>query len=218
MPAIGITGGISTGKTTFCRLLQQLLPEAKFFDADKAARLLTDDDPEVRREIAELFGDSIYSQAGDLNRAQVRGIILVSAAKRRTLEQILHPRIRSQWSAEAQTYRNSSDFFFADIPLLYETGGEILCDRVVVVACSPEVQLRRLLQRGSSVRLPGGLEGASPSMSKSEALELIQTQMPVDEKIRSADHVIWNNDGEDILAEQAKNLVDLWRTIKWTQE
>jgi len=129
--------------------------------------------------------------------------MLSSAVKRVALEEILHPRIRSQWSAEAQRYRNSSDFFFADIPLLYETGGETLCDRVVVVACSPEVQLRRLLERRSPV--DGG------SMRESEAGEMIKAQMPIKEKINRADHVVWNNDGVPVIAEQARDLVNLWR-------
>jgi dephospho-CoA kinase len=203
MPAIGITGSIATGKSTFCRLLRELVPEAKFFDADQAARSLTDDDPEARQEIRAVFGEEVYSTDGDLNRDKLRAIVLSSAAKRVALEEILHPRIRSQWSAEAQRYRNSSDFFFADIPLLYETGGETLCDRVVVVACSPEVQLRRLLERRSPV--DGG------SMRESEAGEMIKAQMPIKEKINRADHVVWNNDGVPVIAEQARDLVNLWR-------
>src|SRR5207253_7616564 len=114
------------------------MPTAAFFSADQAARHLVDLDPNVKKEVAAEFGADIYSAAGDLNRGRLRGIILESAAKKNALEIILHPRIRRQWSAEAQNYRQSPDFFFADIPLLYETGGEILCDRVVVVACSPE--------------------------------------------------------------------------------
>ena len=156
MPSIGITGGISTGKTTFCRYLRTLIPEAEFFDADNAARWFTDHDAEVRLRISEIFGPGIYSNGGDLNRDELRAIIVESAANRAALEQILHPRIRGKWSAEAQRYRNSPDFFFADIPLLYETGGEILCDRVVVVACSPALQLARLLGRKSRDDGPAG--------------------------------------------------------------
>jgi dephospho-CoA kinase len=118
MPAIGITGGISTGKSTLLRQLRKLLPAANYFDADQAARVLTDQDPEAREAIRHTFGGHLFSAGGDLNRSALRAIILASAAKRVALEQILHPRIRSQWSAEAQRYRNSSDFFFADIPLL----------------------------------------------------------------------------------------------------
>ncbi|MFL6513614.1 MAG: dephospho-CoA kinase [Chthoniobacterales bacterium] len=215
MPAIGITGGIATGKTTFCRFLRELMPNGVFFDADKAARVLTDSDSEVQVAIRQAFGPNIYSESGDLKRAELRAIILTSAAKREALEKILHPRIRSQWSAEAQRYRNSSDFFFADIPLLYETGGETLCDRVVVVACSEQVQLRRLMQRGSSSE-PS--PGTGRTVSEAEAIRTIQAQMPVQEKASRADHVMWNNDGEPVLAAQAADLVRLWTANSWTQK
>src|ERR1043166_4159958 len=104
MPTIGITGGVATGKTTFSHCLRELLPDAEFFDADQAARSLTDEDPEVKKEIREVFGTDIYSKSGDLNRGQLRAIIIESAVKRKALEQILHPRIRRHWSAEAQRY------------------------------------------------------------------------------------------------------------------
>ena len=207
MPAIGITGGISTGKSTFCRHLLELMPEASFFDADKAARQLTDNDSAVQDEIRQAFGSDVFTSTGDLNRGQIRVIILESAAKRGALEQILHPRIRSQWSAEAQRYRNSSEFFFADIPLLYETGGEKLCDRVAVVACSPEVQLNRLLARGMN---KGGHR-----LGAEEATEMIKAQMPLEHKVQRADYVVWNNDSERVMADQAGLLVDLWRKT-WT--
>ena len=197
MPAIGITGGISTGKTALCDCLRETIPAAKFFNADQAARHLVDLDPDVKKEVAAEFGADIYSAASDLNRARLRGIILESAAKKNALEKILHPRIRRQWSAEAQNYRQSSDFFFADIPLLYETGGETLCDRVVVVACSPDVQLGRLLQRGS--------------IDRSVAEKLVKSQMPLEEKIKRADHVVWNNGERSVLMEQAQLLAQLWR-------
>src|SRR5438477_7398760 len=121
MPAIGITGGISTGKSTFCDCLREIIPAAKFFDADVAARSLSKL-PEVKQEILGQFGREVFSPEGDLNRAKLRAIVFADAAKRRSLEQILHPRIRRQWMAQAERHRNSPDFFFADIPLLYETG------------------------------------------------------------------------------------------------
>src|SRR5947207_14537119 len=80
-------------------------------------------------------------------RAEPRSIVFAVPTRKRALEEILHPRIRRQWSTQAETHRNSPDFFFADIPLLYETGGETLCDRVVVVACASSTQLRWLIER-----------------------------------------------------------------------
>src|SRR5437870_2452342 len=128
MPAIGITGGISTGKSTFCDCLREIVPAAKFFDADQAARSLVEL-PEVKQEILGQFGSDVFSPDGHLNRTKLGAIVFGDATKRHALEQILHPRIRRQWIAEAKKHRNFSDFFFADIPLLYETGGETLCER-----------------------------------------------------------------------------------------
>ncbi|MEY2512132.1 MAG: dephospho-CoA kinase [Verrucomicrobiota bacterium] len=207
MPAIGITGGISTGKTTFVECLRDIFQErtpqrgvpttAKFFDADQAARELADRDAEVRGLIEKEFGAAVYS-SGDLNRAAVRTIVFADAEKKRALEQILHPRIRRQWRLEAESHRNSAELFFADIPLLYETGGETLCDRVVVVACSPALQLERLMAR--------------TRLGKPEAQQMIDAQMPLTEKIGRADHVVWNNGGRDVLREQARLLVEFWTT------
>jgi dephospho-CoA kinase len=242
MPAIGITGGISTGKTTFCEFLREIIPSATFFNADQAAHHLVDLDPDVRKEVEAEFGSAIYFPNGDLNRAKLRAIILESAEKRSALEKILHPRIRRQWSAEAQKHRQPFDFFFADIPLLYETGGETLCDKVVVVACSPQIQLARLQERGRIGRravATVGAEGeasATPSpnsqplpqksllvgeelapsevgavLDRMTAERLMKTQMSLKEKIRRADHVVWNNGGRAELMEQARLLVQLWQ-------
>ena len=202
MPAIGITGGIATGKTAFCDCLREILPRAEFFNADEAARTLVDV-PEVRNEIQRTFGPGVFSVAGDLNRERLRTIVFADATKRRLLERILHPRIRRQWRAEAKRHRNSPDFFIADIPLLYETGGERLCDRVVVVACSYKVQLARLAQR--------------TSLKEAEAEQMIKSQIPLEEKVRRGDHVVWNNSHRAVLAEQAQFLAALWQEQSWTK-
>jgi len=203
MAVIGITGGISTGKSTLCGCLREIVPNAKFFNADYAARALVDLDPEVKKEIRREFGNAIFSADQGLNREKLRHIVFTDAAKRRALEQILHPRIRRQWSTEAETHRNSPDFFFADIPLLYETGGESLCDRVVVVACSYRTQLHWLMER--------------MSLERSATEQMINSQMPVEEKIRRADHVVWNNGARTVLADQARCLVALWQKQSWTK-
>ena len=202
MPAIGITGGVSTGKSTFSQCLRELLPEAAFFDADRAAHDLVKVD-EVKGELLNEFGGSIFSPNGDLNRAVLRAIVFQDAAKRKALENILHPRIRRQWRSEADKHRTSPEFFFADIPLLYETGGEAFCDRVVVVACSPETQLANLVRR----------MGLRPEAAQA----MIKSQMSLEDKIKRADHVVWNNGDRTVLADQAASLVELWRKEQWTR-
>jgi dephospho-CoA kinase len=196
MPAIGITGGISTGKSTFVECLRELVPVAAFFDADEAAHALLNRS-EVQKQIRRDFGAKVFSSAGDLNRSKLRAIVFADATKKRALERILHPRIRRQWRTEAKRHRNSPKFFFADIPLLYETGGESLCDQVVVVACSEKAQLARLRKR--------------MSVGSAEAKQMINSQMPLEEKIRRTDRVVWNNGDRSSLMEQARLLVASWQ-------
>jgi len=196
MPAIGVTGGISTGKSTFMKCLRRLLPDATFFDADVMARELTHQDKNILAEIRKTFGDAVFTENGELNRGALRAIVFMASEKRRQLEQILHPPIRRRWSREAEKHRQSSQYFFADIPLLYETGGETLCDRVVVVACSEEIQMERLMQR--------------TGLNRNAAGAIIAAQMPLSEKIKLGDHVVWNNGPEMLLTEQAGFLTDLW--------
>src|SRR5438477_6216050 len=196
MPSIGVTGGISTGKSTMMNCLRQLLPEATFFDADVMARELSRQDKNVLAEIRETFGDAVFTENGELNRDALRAIVFTAPEKRGQLEQILHPPIRRHWSGEAEKHRQSNQYFFADIPLLYETGGEKLCDRVVLVACSEEIQMRRLMQR--------------TGLDRNAAEGIISAQMPLSEKVKLADHVIWNNGPEGLLEEQARLLTDIW--------
>ncbi len=192
---IGITGGISTGKSTFSKLLQARTGAA-FFDADRAARELSENDSQVRALLREQFGAEIFSGAGDLNRAALRAIVFAEPEKKRALEQILHPRIRLQWASEANQSRQTGELFLADIPLLYETNGQKLCDSVVVVACSQAIQEKRLMDRAG--------------LPLSEALTMISAQMPLPEKIAQADHVVWNNGPRALLEAQADLLARLW--------
>ena len=203
MPAIGITGGISTGKSSFSDCLREILPDARFFNADEAAHAVVEL-PEIKQKLRTEFGSGVFSRGGDLNREKLRAIIFSDATRKSALERILHPRIRRQWRTEAKRHRNSPEFFFADIPLLYETGGETLCDRVVVVACSYKVQLARLTQRMSLKQL--------------EAEQMIKSQMPLEEKIARADHVVWNDGSRAVLMEQARFLVALWQRQTWTKK
>ena len=195
MPVIGITGGIATGKSSFCAILKKH-GAGTFFDADEASHEISQADPEARARIVAEFGPDAYLANGDLNRALIRSMVFADAEKKRALEQILHPRIRRQWSLEADRRRHSTQPLFADIPLLYETDGETLCDRVVVVACSAKLQLARLRQR--------------MSIDEVQATAMIAAQMPLAEKIRRADHLVWNNGSLEVLAAQARALSVSW--------
>ncbi len=196
MPVVGVAGGIAAGKSSFCRSLHHVLG-GQVFDADAVVRELVKEDAEVGALLREQFGAEIFRASGDLNRPLLRAIVFSDERKKRALEQILHPRIRHRWATESVRARGTPEFYLADIPLLYETAGESLCDLVVVVACSAELQLQRLIARSQ--------------LTKAAALQIIASQMPLLEKMKRADHVAWNNGGTALLQAQAETLAALWQ-------
>jgi len=189
VPAIGITGGVATGKSSFTRVLLQHWP-AEFFDADACVHELLAGDRQLLDEIRGAFGTTVIATDGSFDRAALREIAFNDPTARGRLEALVHPRVRARWMPKAQAARGAGGRFVADIPLLFETGTEVECDRVVVVACSPAVQRSRLqLNRG-----------LAPALIE----RMIGSQLDLAAKMSRADHVVWNDGSPAALEEQAR--------------
>jgi len=191
MPGIGITGGVATGKSTVARRLLAALGDtvpADLFDADFEARRLTDVDLVVQEKIKSAFGAQVFDSEGNLARNRLRELVFHDAVARKTLESILHPRIREAWIGRARGER----LLLADIPLLYETGAEPYFDRIIVTACSCVSQIQRLVH--------------GRQLSESIARQMIQAQMPLEEKVRRADYLVWTDCPSDITDEQVRRI------------
>lgn len=189
MPVLGITGGIATGKSTFTRELVKWLP-AKVFDADGTARELLEGDLAVRKEVEEAFGPESFGEGGGIDRGHLRRIVFNDEEKRKRLEGILHPRIRSRWQRLAQDSRQATEWLVVDIPLLFETAAQSAFDTIAVVGCSAATQRARIvLER----KLPLEL-----------AERIIASQHDLASKMARADHVIWSDSPLAKLAEQAQ--------------
>lgn len=187
MPIIGITGGIASGKSTFRKLLLDRV-EAESFDADACARELLDENEFIREQILEKVHPEAYLAKGQPNRALLREIIYRDAARKRTLEAILHPVVRDRWSRQAQEASAARRMFIVDIPLLFETKAESLFDLIITVACTVETQMERLVLR--------------PGLTREISEKIIGSQMPVGHKISRSHHVIWNEGSLETLTAQ----------------
>src|SRR5260221_3608629 len=169
MSAIGITGGIATGKSTIAAALYQSLSAhlpVECFSADFEARRLTDSDLHVQEEIKSVFGAQLFDSDRRLRRERLRELVFQDPSARKILESILHPRIRSAWLERV----NTGTLLLAEIPLLFETKAETHLDLVVVTACSRSAQLNRLIEvRGLALDL---------------AESMIAAQMTLEAKIR----------------------------------
>lgn len=199
MPAVGITGGIATGKSAFSRSLLGYLP-ADFFDADRCAKELLDSDAAVRESVRDAFGPGVFNhgKSGELlDRERLREIVFSDDAQRRCLEKILHPAIRERWAEQAAECVRTEGWFVADIPLLYETGAEAHFDHIIVVACSRSTQWSRLRE--------------SRGLDQEMGARIINAQLDLSLKMRKADYLIWNDSTAAILDEQASLLAAMLR-------
>ena len=187
MPLLGITGGIASGKSTFRKLLLERI-EADAFDTDACARELLDDDVSIREQVLEQVHPHAYEESGKPNRALLRELVYKDAAKKRTLEGILHPMIRDRWSRQAREAEAANRMFVVDIPLLFETKAESLFDKIIAVACSVELQLLRLER--------------NRNLPREISEKIIASQMPMSVKISRSHHVVWNEGTLDILTAQ----------------
>ena len=188
MAVIGITGSIASGKSTFRDMLVPLLP-ARAVDADAIARNLLAEDSDVRAEVLSAISPSAYKPDGSPDRAEIRRIIYSDPAAKARLEAILHPRVRRAWLDEAALAKKEERHLLVDIPLLFETDAAPHFDFIITVACSPDIQQSRLAARGMDAGLAG---------------KIINTQMPVPDKIARSSHVVWNDGILSALKDQAE--------------
>ena len=180
MLAVGLTGGIGSGKSVVSEMFRSL--GAHIIDADILAREALEPGMPAYLETVCLFGRRILGSDGRVQRKALADIVFKDSAKRALLEAVVHPWIFQEEARLVReiTEREPGAVVVFDAALLIETGAHRRMDKVVVVWCSPEKQVRRLV----------GKTGLTPD----EALLRIGAQMPLDEKKRHATHVV-DNDG-----------------------
>jgi dephospho-CoA kinase len=146
---IGITGPIGCGKSTVARMLAQL--GGTVIDADVLARRATEPGRPAVKQIRQRFGDGVFDDSGNLDRAAMAGVVFEDAAALRALEQIVHPEVRVLVEEELRKAA-ADDVPFAVIEAikLVEGGLASRCDEVWLVECRSETQRARLAGRGES--------------------------------------------------------------------
>ncbi len=172
---IALTGGIATGKSHVRAQFEALGVPA--IDADVLAHQAVAPGSPALAAVVGRFGRDVLQADGSLNRRALATVVFSDPAARRDLEGIVHPAVRDgidRWFATLDPSRHA--FAIADIPLLYETGRDRDFDAVIVTACDPDTQIKRVMAR----------DGAT----EAEARQRLAAQLPLDEKIRRGDYVI----------------------------
>ncbi|MBP7669569.1 MAG: dephospho-CoA kinase [Candidatus Eisenbacteria bacterium] len=145
---VAVTGGMGSGKSTFCRLLAAH-PSIVHLDADRVAHELLEND-EVAREIQAAFGDSVRDAAGAIDRARLGALAFADPGRLERLERILHPRVLARLEEDLRALKRegAADIVIVEIPLLAESGVPSWCDYVIAVEAAEPVRIARSLKRG----------------------------------------------------------------------
>ena len=192
---VGITGGIGTGKSLVSNILKEL--GITVISADEIVRELQKD-PYYLQKIREIFGDDVFDE-DNLNRKKLAKIIFSDSDARRKLENLLHPPVLEEIKKRLEELKEK-DIIAVEVPLLFEVGIEDWFDEIWVVYAPFEIQLERIINRDK--------------VSKEDAIARIRAQIPIEEKVKKADFVIYNDKDIESTKNQIKERVStIYRMI-----
>ena len=196
MIIIGLTGSVGTGKSTVANFFEEL--GAYVIDWDELAREVVRPNSKAWKEIIECFGKDVLNEDLTVNRQKLANIVFTEKGKVTKLNQIVHPEVFKEDERIINEIKNHDPnaLVVKDIPLLFELTHPIFTDKTVVVSASEETQLKRLEEKG---------------MSRDDAQNRISSQLPLEEKIKSADFVI-NNNG--LLEETKRQVEEIYSLLK----
>lgn len=195
---LGITGGIATGKTAVSNILQET--GFDIIDMDIISREVIKL-PEVIKTLTEEFSTDILTN-NSIDRKKLRAIVFNNKEKVDKLDNIMHPAIIKISQEKIEKLKGmKKKLIVVVIPLLFEVHLEYLVDKILLVAASREKQIERIIKRDNT--------------NKTDAENIINSQMPLDEKRIKSDYVIENNGN---LSELRKKVLEFLKNLNYTGE
>ena len=185
---IGLTGGIASGKTTVSDCFKKL--GTQVIDADIISHEVTEPSGSAFQEILSEFGSEILDEKGLINRKKMRAIIFNDPSQKKILENIIHPKVRDEMF---QRINKSDDhYLIVSVPLLVETGMHQIMDRNLLVDCSEDTQIERLMHRDK--------------ITLNEAKAILKNQASRSDRKKIADDLIVNENNVTLIELEDKVL------------
>ena len=187
---LGITGGIATGKSSVVQHFIDL--GFPVVDADIIARHLLDQNEQAYNEVVKVFGSEILQENGEINRQSLGALVFNYPDKLKQLDELMAPFLQESILAAIKQASQNQKLVIVDVPLMYEKGYDEWMDQVAVVYCTPEQQIKRLMQRNQ--------------LTEKEAKQRIDSQLPIEMKKLLAE-VVFDNSND---LTQTIQQVDTW--------
>lgn len=193
---IGVTGGIGSGKTTVCNLFHELFA-IPVIDADIIAKdVVKKNQPALRAIVAE-FGEDILTDSGELDRPKIKNIVFSQPAKRKVLEQIVHPKVRNEM--RLQISRVNKSYCLLSVPLIAESTDKSIFDRILVVDCDEKIQMERVISRDR--------------LANETVVAIMRAQASREDRLVIADDIIINNGPTSQLNDQVQLLHETYQDL-----
>lgn len=183
MLKVGLTGNIGSGKTLVCQIFESL--GVPVFYADRVASELYDE-PEIREQVKQTFGDEIYDSDGKLIRQKLAGLVFHDEKALRNINGIIHPGVVKRYMQWLEDHVNE-DYTIHEAAILFESNLEHEFDRIIMVSAPEEIRLQRVMERDAA--------------DEKDVEARMKNQWPEDQKAKKADFVIIN-DGKQFLIPQ----------------
>lgn len=187
MKKIGVTGGIGSGKSIVCEIFKTL--GCKVYNADERAKMLLDNDVEIRRQIMLNFGEQVY-QSGKADRKLLAAKVFNNTEALKTLNSIIHPAVSVDFHEWLQINSNQP-YIIKEAAIMFESGANKQLDEVILVYASPEIRMKRVMQRDN--------------ITEDAVIARMKNQMSDDDKIKLSNYIIYN-DGTQSLIKQVLTL------------
>lgn len=179
-----ITGGIGSGKSYVCRILESR--GISVYDCDAAAKRLMRTSEKLHQELRQLVGQDVYTSDGQLQKRILADFLLASEANKLALNDVIHPAVAEDFLSSGMTWLESA--------ILFESGFDrrVSFDRVVCVSAPRDVRIQRIMRRDN--------------ITAEKAAEWIDTQM-AQEEVERRSHFVIVNDGKSDIEQQVDNML-----------
>lgn len=185
---IGLTGGIGSGKSTVASYIAS--KGIPVYIADEEAKKIMEL-PEVILEVQQLFDENILFENNQLNRAKIAEIVFKNPQKLQELNAVIHPKVKMHFMNWLKLHEDFP-FVVKEVAILFETGGDASCDKVILVTAPEEVRIKRVMQRDKTNRInvKNRIKNQLSDQEKKAKSDFIIENIDIDTTFKQVDKVL----------------------------
>lgn len=176
MLKIGLTGGIGSGKTVVADIFRQL--GVPVYEADTEARILTENNPEIKGQLKKRFGSDFFLQNNSLDRKKLAALVFSNAEKLEQLNSIIHPFVKKHFTDWLQK-QEENKYIIKEAAILFESGSNKGLDKIIVVTAPEQIRIQRVVDRDHT--------------TAEKVKSIMRNQMSEEEIIKRSDYIITND-------------------------